>query len=132
MKVVTISTVILLVMAVIVIAVALYFLVYITNFDSLFLSNDQRILKQYATCVLAYCAAGAGSDEVNAFGVMTNENIVSIQSLTNLSRSFLLKFFCLHCKILDMNSREDEWIWHNSILGRDMFITYYNHIIIIS
>lgn len=47
-----------LVIAVIVMAIALYFLVYVENFDSLFLSNDQRILKQYATCALAYCATG--------------------------------------------------------------------------
>lgn len=70
---VAIRTVILLVVAVLVIAVALYFLVYVTNFDSLFLSNDQRILKQYATCALAYCASGAGSDEVNAVGCLKNE-----------------------------------------------------------
>lgn len=68
-----VRTIILLAIAVIVIAVALYFLVYVTNFDTLFLSNDQRILKQYATCALAYCASGAGSDEVNAVGCLKSE-----------------------------------------------------------
>lgn len=55
-------------------AVALWFLVYVTDFDSLFLSNDQRILKQYSTCALAYCAAGADSDEVNAVGCLKYES----------------------------------------------------------
>lgn len=73
MKGLAIRTVVLLVIAVIVIVVALSFLVYVVNFDSLFISNDQRILKQYATCVLAYCAAGAGSDEVNAVGCLKYE-----------------------------------------------------------
>ena len=69
-----IGTVIMLVVAVLVIAVALYFLVYVTNFDSLFLSNDQRILKQYTTCVLAYCTDGYigenPSKQVNQVGCL--------------------------------------------------------------
>lgn len=73
MRSIALRTVILLVVSVMVIAVALYFLVFVTNFDSLFLANDQRILKQYTTCVLAYCAAGAESDEVNAVGCLKYE-----------------------------------------------------------
>lgn len=73
MKGLALRTVVLLIIAIIVMAVALYFLVYITNFDAFFLSNDQRILKQYSSCALAYCASGAGSDEVNAVGCLKSE-----------------------------------------------------------
>lgn len=51
-------------------SLSLYVFRFIFNFDSLFLSNDQRLLKQYSTCALAYCAAGAGSDEVQAVGCL--------------------------------------------------------------
>lgn len=69
MKGVALRTVILLTLAVIVMAIALWFLVYLADFEVLF-PSDLRILKQYSTCALAYCAAGAGSDEVNAVGCL--------------------------------------------------------------
>jgi hypothetical protein len=55
--------------AVIVIAIALYSLVFVSAFEALF-PSDLTTLKQYSTCALAYCAAGAGSDEVNAVGCL--------------------------------------------------------------
>lgn len=61
-----VATTIKLVIAVIVIAIAVYFITYLANFDWLFLSNDQRTLKQYSTCALAYCSAG-GSDDSGRF-----------------------------------------------------------------
>lgn len=61
-----------------VIAVALYFLTFVTNFDSLFLSNDQSILAKYSTCALALCAYGFDKDgnpspEVNQVGCLKSE-----------------------------------------------------------
>lgn len=73
MKGSAVRTIVLLVMALLAAAVILFFLTYVTNFDSLFLSNDQRVLKQYSTCVLAYCASGADSDEVKAVGCLKSE-----------------------------------------------------------
>ena len=61
-----VATTIKLVIAVIVIAIAVYFITYLANFDWLFLSNDQWTLKQYSTCALAYCSAG-GSDDSGRF-----------------------------------------------------------------
>lgn len=88
---VAVRTVVLLVIAVIVIAVALYFLVFVVNFDSLFLSNDQRILKQYATCALAYCASGAGSDEVNAVGCLKSEGGKCVLSCAQVEKELYFK-----------------------------------------
>lgn len=65
-KGIAVATTIKLVIAVIVVAIAVYFITYIANFDWLFLSNDQRTLKQYSTCALAYCSAG-GSDDKGYF-----------------------------------------------------------------
>lgn len=84
-----IRTLVLLVIAVIVIAIALSFLVYVVNFDSLFLSNDQRILAKYSTCALALCAYGYNVDgtpspEVNSVGCLKYEGGRCILSCTQL------------------------------------------------
>ena len=52
MKGVALQTVVLLTLAVIVMAVALWFLVYLVDLEILF-PSDLRTLKQYSTCALA-------------------------------------------------------------------------------
>ncbi len=71
---IAIRTAIMLVIGLMVIGVALWFLTQLVDFEAFLLSNDQRTLKQYATCALAYCASGAGSDEVNAVGCLKYES----------------------------------------------------------
>lgn len=52
------------------IAVSIVFFMYLTDLELVGLTGDLATLRQYSTCVLAYCAAGAGSDEVNAVGCL--------------------------------------------------------------
>ena len=68
-----------LVIGVIVLGVAIYFLTFVTNFDSFFLSNNQKILSKYSTCALALCAygytsSGDASPEVNQIGCLERES----------------------------------------------------------
>lgn len=65
------------VLMVIVIAIAIYFIVYIFDLGNMLLTNDQWTLKQYSTCAVAYCAGGGAhpesgemSDEVNRVGCL--------------------------------------------------------------
>jgi len=58
-----------LIIVVIVIAVSLFFLTAVVDLE-LFFPSDITTLKQYSTCALAYCSAGADSDEVRAVGCL--------------------------------------------------------------
>lgn len=91
MKGLAVSTIILLIIGVIVMAVALYFLVYVTNFDALFLSNDQRILKQYSSCALAYCTNGADSNQVRLVGCLKSEGGKCTLTCTQVENEVYIK-----------------------------------------
>lgn len=61
-----------LIIIVIVIAVSLFFLTAVADLELLF-PSDLTTLRQYSTCALAYCSAGADSDEVRAVGCLEND-----------------------------------------------------------
>lgn len=65
--------IVLIILALIVIAVALIFLNQLPSLEELFMSPDQRILVKYSTCSLAYCASGAGSDQVKKVGCLKTD-----------------------------------------------------------
>jgi len=68
-----IGTVVKLVIVIIVIAVSLFFLSALADLELLF-PSDLTTLKQYSTCALAYCSAGADSNEVRAVGCLKDKN----------------------------------------------------------
>lgn len=69
----TVGTVIALVIAVIVIAIALYFLIFARPFDPYFLSPDKEKLIKYATCSLALCSNGYDSPQVEKLGCLYSQ-----------------------------------------------------------
>jgi hypothetical protein len=81
---------IVLVIAVIVLVLALYPLKDVFGLEILF-PSDLTTLKQYSTCALAYCAAGAGSDEVNAVGCLKFEGGKCILSCAQVEKEVYLK-----------------------------------------
>ncbi len=100
-----IRTVVLLALGIIVMAIALWFLTYLVDFDALFLSNDQRILKQYATCALAYCATGAGSDEVNAVGCLKYESGRCVLSCADVENEVYIKQYGIQPTVVEVGGR---------------------------
>lgn len=74
MKGVHVSIIIGLTIGIIVIAVVVAVFMYLTNLEVVGVTGDLNTLRQYSSCVLAYCATGVGSDEVKAVGCLEREN----------------------------------------------------------
>lgn len=69
----TIGKVVALTIAVIVIAIALYFLVFAKPFDPYFLNPEKTRLVRYATCSAVLCSNGVGSNQVDKVGCLKYE-----------------------------------------------------------
>lgn len=81
-------TVVLLAIAVIVIAVALYFLTYVFSFDALFLNPEKAKLIRYATCSLALCSNGVDTKQVDAVGCLEYERGKCVKSCRQIQEEF--------------------------------------------
>lgn len=90
----------------IVIAVAMYFLVYVQPFDLWFLNSAKYKLVKYATCSLALCANGITSAQVDKVGCLEYEGGRCAKTCRTVAEEFDKKgltYFCGEENALDFS-----------------------------
>lgn len=89
-----IGTVVALVIAIIVVAIAIYFLVFVNPFDPYFLDPAKYKLIRYATCSLALCANGVSSDgaaskQIDNVGCLEYEGGRCVKTCNDIKSDFV-------------------------------------------
>lgn len=87
-----IGTLIALVIAVIVIALALYYLIFAQPFDPYFLNPDKEKLIKYATCSLALCSNGYSSSQVDNVGCLYSQGGECIETCRDVADRLLTTY----------------------------------------